>query len=250
MPATPPPTDDSPASLRAPRLIALGAALVVLALLYAAFAARAQPARLLPAPAGPAAMGLQSAAHASVVLAGGCFWGVQAVFQHTRGVLNAVSGYTGGTPEQANYPAVSSGNTGHAEAVQITYDPKQITLGEVLQVFFSVAHDPTERNRQGPDLGLQYRSAVFYTDDAQRNVVQAYIAQLDAAAVLGAPIATEVVPLTAFYRAEPGHQDYASSNPHALYIATYDAPKLRNLQALLPERYRETPVLTDAVGTP
>ena len=250
MPAPHPTTTTPPESLRTPRLIALGAVLVVLALLYAAFAARSQPAQLLPAPTGPSVAAPLGATRASVVLAGGCFWGVQAVFQHTRGVLNAVSGYTGGAPDHANYPAVSSGSTSHAEAVQVTYDPQQITLGEILQVFFSVAHDPTEHNRQGPDMGPQYRSAVFYTDDAQRNLARAYIAQLDAAAVLGAPIATEVVPLTAFYRAESGHQDYATNNPYALYIATYDAPKLRNLQTLLPQRYRDVPVLTDAVGAP
>ncbi|MGP1684266.1 MAG: peptide-methionine (S)-S-oxide reductase MsrA, partial [Giesbergeria sp.] len=220
-----PPADAQPESLRAARLIAAVAALVVLALLYAAFTSRAKSAQLLPAPTGASAAAAPGAQQASVVLAGGCFWGVQAVFQHTRGVLGAVSGYAGGAAEQANYPAVVSGNTGHAEAVRIRYDPQQITLGGLLQVFFSVAHDPTERDRQGPDMGPQYRSAVFFETDAQRDVAQAYIAQLDAAALLRAPIATKVEPLTSFYPAESGHQDYAAQNPSMLYIATYDAPK-------------------------
>lgn len=242
MPARPSP-DAPPESLRGPRIIALVALLSVLALLYAAFVSRAQPARLLPLPTGVSAAAPSQAQEASVVLAGGCFWGVQAVFQHTHGVLSAVSGYAGGEASQANYPAVSSGNSGHAEAVQVRYDPREITLGEILQVFFSVAHDPTEQGRQGPDFGPQYRSAVFYESAEQRDLAQTYIAQLDATGLLSAPIATEVTALTRFYRAEPGHQDYAARNPNTIYITTYDAPKLRNLQTLLPERYREEPVL-------
>ena len=238
-----PPADAPPENLRAARWIAVVAALVVLALLYAAFAARARPPQLLPAPSGAAAAPAQEAGPASVVLAGGCFWGVQAVFQHTRGVLSAVSGYAGGAAEQANYSAVSAGKTGHAEAVRVTYDPKGITLGELLQVFFSVAHDPTERGGQGPDVGPQYRSAVFFESEAQRHLAQAYIAQLDASAELSAPISTEVAPLAGFYPAEPEHQDYATRYPTNAYIAMYDAPKLRNLQAVLPDRYREAPVL-------
>ena len=246
MPVRPAP-DAPPESLRGPRIIALVALLAVLALLYAAFVSRAQPVRLLPLPTGVSTEvsgTAPSQAHAaSVVLAGGCFWGVQAVFQHTRWVLSAVSGYAGGEESQANYPAVSSGNSAHAEAVQLTYDPREITLGEILQVFFSVAHDPTERDRQGPDFGPQYRSAVFYETTEQRDLAQAYIAQLDATGLLSAPIATEVTALNRFYRAEPGHQDYATRNPSTIYIATYDTPKLHSLQALLPERYREEPVL-------
>lgn len=238
-----PSADTPPESLRAARLIALVAVLVVLALVYAAYSARTRPAQLVPAPSGQAGAAAQGAESASVVLAGGCFWGVQAVFQHTRGVLGAVSGYSGGAADQAHYPAVTTGRTGHAEAVRVTYDPRQITLGELLQVFFSVAHDPTERDRQGPDVGSQYRSAIFYEGEAQRDVAQAYIAQLGASGVLGAPIATELAPLAGFYEAEAEHQDYATRHPNAPYIATHDAPKLRNLQALLPDRYRDAPVL-------
>ncbi len=242
-----PPADAPPENPRVARLIAVVAGLVVLALLYAAFAARTRPAQLLPAPSSvAAAAGQEAIGQASVVLAGGCFWGVQAVFQHTRGVLSAVSGYAGGSAEQATYAAVSGGSTAHAEAVQVTFDPKQISLGELLQVFFSVAHDPTEQGRQGPDVGPQYRSAVFFENDTQRNLAETYIAQLDASARLSAAIATEVVPLAGFYPAEPEHQDYATRYPRNAYIAMYDAPKLRNLQALLPERYREEPVLVRA----
>ena len=242
MPARPP-AEAPPENLRAARMIALVAALVVLALLYAAFVARARPAQLLPALSGASAAAPQGAQKASVVLAGGCFWGVQAVFQHTRGVLSAVSGYAGGTAEQASYPAVVSGNSGHAESVRISYDPRQITLGELLQVFFSVAHDPTQLSRQGPDVGPQYRSAVFFESESQRDLALAYIAQLDASSQLSGRIATEVVPLVDFYPAEGEHQDYATRHPSNAYITMYDAPKLRNLQALLPERYREEPVL-------
>lgn len=238
-----PPADAPPESLRASRLIAAVAALAVLALLFAAYTARERPAQLLPAPTGASAAAAPGVREASVVLAGGCFWGVQAVFQHTRGVLGAVSGYAGGSAEQANYSAVSGGNTGHAEAVRVDYDPQQITLGELLQVFFSVALDPTEQGRQGPDVGPQYRSAVFYETPEQRDLAQGYIAQLDASALLKAPIATQVEPLAGFYPAEPEHQNYAARFPRNAYITMYDAPKLRNLQALLPERYRESPVL-------
>ena len=238
-----PPADAPPESLRASRLIAGVAALAVLALLYAAFVARTRPAQLLPAPTSASSAAPAGAEQASVVLAGGCFWGVQAVFQHTRGVLEAVSGYAGGAADKANYSAVSSGGTGHAEAVRVRYDPRQITLGELLQVFFSVALDPTERDRQGPDVGAQYRSAVFYETTGQRDVARAYIAQLDASSLLGAPIATQVEPLTGFYPAESEHQNYATRYPRNAYIAMYDAPKLSNLQVLLPGRYREEPVL-------
>lgn len=240
MPA-PPPAGAPPESLRGPRWMAGLALLVVLALLYAAFASRAQPARLLPPPTTDAAPA--RAAEAQLVLAGGCFWGVQAVFQHTHGVLSALSGYAGGEEGDANYPAVSSGRSGHAEAVAIRYDPGVITLGELLQIFFSVAHDPTEQDRQGPDLGPQYRSAVFFQNPEQRDVAQAYIAQLDATGLLRGPIATEVTALQRFYPAETGHQDYATRNPNTLYVATYDRPKLENFKALLPERYRDEPAL-------
>ncbi len=180
---------------------------------------------------------------ATAVFAGGCFWGVQAVFQHTQGVLNAVSGYAGGSKETASYPQVSSGKTGHAEAVSITYDPTVVTYGQLLQVFFSVAHDPTEIDRQGPDYGPQYRSAIFYSTPDEQRVAQQYIAQLDATQLLPRKIATTLAPLSNFYPAEDEHQDYATRNPHSIYIATYDRPKITQLQALLPDRFREAPVL-------
>ena len=184
-----------------------------------------------------------TAATETAVFAGGCFWGVQAVFQHTKGVLNAVSGYAGGDQGTARYEQVGSGRTGHAESVQVTYDPKQVSFGTLLQVYFSVAHDPTTLNRQGPDVGPQYRSAVFYRDAEQKRVTESYIAQLDAARVFPARIVTEVRPLTGFYAAEAYHQDYATRHPGSPYIATFDRPKIANLKAMLPQLYREQPVL-------
>lgn len=196
----------------------------------------------LPAPmldtAAPAASATETA-----VFAGGCFWGVQAVFQHTQGVLNAVSGYSGGPREHAVYDYVSAGLTTHAEAVQISYDPKQISYGRLLQILFSVAHDPTQLNRQGPDSGKHYRSAIFYQDARQKEVAERYIAQLDAAKVFHDRIVTQLTPLTAFYPAEPYHQDYATLNPNSPYIAQFDRPKIISLMTLMPEVYRETPVL-------
>ncbi len=246
MPAHPPP-DAPPENLRNSRIIAIFAGLVVLALLFAAYTARTQPPQLLPVPAVSSVPADTPQGPASVVLAGGCFWGVQAVFQHTRGVLNAVSGYAGGSAGDARYEAVASGETQHAEAVKISYDPNVISLGELLQVFFSVAHDPTELNRQGPDTGPQYRSAVFYDSAAQRDLAKAYIAQLDASQLLNAPITTQVTPLQDFYPAESEHQDYATLNPHTPYIAINDVPKIRNLQTLLPGRYRGDPILVSSV---
>lgn len=187
-----------------------------------------------------------AAATDTAVFAGGCFWGVQAVFQHTRGVLNAVSGYAGGDPSSAHYELVGSGRTGHAESVQVTYDPKQVSFGTLLQIYFSVAHDPTTLNRQGPDAGPQYRSAVFYRDAEQKRVTESYIAQLEAARVFPARIVTEVSPFTGFYPAEAYHQDYATLHPGSPYIATFDLPKIANLKALLPQLYREQPVLVSA----
>ena len=215
------------------------------ALLYAGATSGARPSVALPPPAVDMAAAVSSpqATKATAVFAGGCFWGVQAVFQHTRGVLNAVSGYAGGTPETASYPQVSSGKTGHAEAVSITYDPTVVTYGQLLQIFFSVAHDPTEVDRQGPDYGPQYRSAIFYAHPDEQRVAQQYIAQLDATGLLPRKIATTLAPLSNFYPAEDEHQDYATRNPHSIYIATYDRPKITQLQTLLPDRFREVPVL-------
>lgn len=183
---------------------------------------------------------------ATLVLAGGCFWGVQAVFQHVSGVTRAISGYAGGERATAQYNVVSSGLTGHAESVEIHYDPSRITVGELLRVFFSVAHDPTEVNRQGPDTGSQYRSAVFYANDGQKAVAQAYIDQLNRQRVFAAPIATQLAPLRAFYPAEAYHQDYATIHPENGYIRRFDLPKLANLKSFFPQYYREAPVQVSA----
>ncbi len=173
----------------------------------------------------------------TAVLSGGCFWGVQAVFQHVKGVLKATSGYAGGTANNPNYEQVSTGSTGHAESVEITFDPSQVTYGQLLRVFFAVAHDPTELNRQGPDEGTQYRSAILYTSDEQKRIAEAYIAQLTAAKVFPRPIVTQVAPLKAFYPAEAYHQDYATLHPHDPYIMFNDAPKVAHLRQQFPEMY-------------
>jgi peptide-methionine (S)-S-oxide reductase len=173
----------------------------------------------------------------TAVVAGGCFWGIQAVFQHVKGVVNATSGYSGGAANTAEYELVSTGETGHAESVKIAYDPSQITYGQLLRVFFSVAHDPTQLNRQGPDSGTQYRSVIFYGDDEQKRVAEAYIAQLDKARVFPRPMVTQVVPLKAFYPAEAYHQDYATNHPNNPYIVYNDAPKVAHLHQEFPELY-------------
>jgi peptide-methionine (S)-S-oxide reductase len=174
----------------------------------------------------------------TAVLAGGCFWGVEAVFEHVKGVSKAESGYSGGTSDTAQYATVSSGGTGHAESVRITYDPSQITYGQLLKVFFAVAHDPTELNRQGPDTGTQYRSAIFYSNEEQKRIAQAYIDQLDQAKVSGEKIATQVAPLQAFHEAESYHQNYLANHPNEPYIVYNDMPKLDNLRKSLPELYK------------
>lgn len=201
----------------------------------------AERAVSLPPPAydpSPAQGGEQK-----LVVAGGCFWGVQGVFQHVKGVSRAVSGYAGGAKETAHYDQVSRGDTGHAESVEIDYDPKTVSLGELLRVFFSVAHDPTQLNRQGPDEGTQYRSAIFVTGHGEEKVARDYIAQLSA--TFGAPIVTKIEPLAGFYRAETYHQDYLVRNPRAPYIVAYDLPKIENLKKLLPALYRDAPALTN-----
>jgi len=177
------------------------------------------------------------------VLAGGCFWGQQGVFEHVKGVTKVVSGYSGGEAKTANYDQVSEGDTGHAEAVQITFDPRQVTFGQLLKIYFSVAHDPTELNRQGPDEGTQYRSGIFTASQEQEQTAKAYIAQLDSAHVFAAPIATKVEPLKAFYPAEDYHQDYLVKNPRASYIVINDLPKIAALKRVWPALYREKPVL-------
>jgi peptide-methionine (S)-S-oxide reductase len=204
-----------------------------LALALAAVALGA--ATLAPAPRSdvPAAAGLQTA-----VLAGGCFWGVEAVFEHVKGVRSVVSGYAGGRAEDATYDKVSSERTGHAEAVRIVYDSRQVSYGQLLRIFFSAAHDPTEVNRQGPDTGPSYRSAIFPQDAAQRRAAQGYIAELGAARTFGRPIATRIE-AGAFYPAEPHHQDFMRRNPRHPYIAHWDAPKLAGYRKMFPEMWRD-----------
>ena len=173
----------------------------------------------------------------TAVLAGGCFWGVDAVFKHVRGVTRVTSGYAGGAANTAVYEVVGTGRTGHAESVEIVYDRSQISYGQLLKIFFTVAHDPTELNRQGPDEGPQYRSAIFFASDEQRRIGQAYIDQLNAAKVFPRPIVTEVAPLKGFYKAENYHQDYLALHPNAPYIRMFDQPKIENLRVQFPDRY-------------
>lgn len=189
-----------------------------------------------PAPA----VGPPPAAHKDeqvAVFAGGCFWGVEAVFEHIKGVTSATSGYAGGRAETANYETVSTGSTGHAEAVRITFDPAQVSYAELLKVFFFVAHDPTELNRQGPDTGTQYRSAIFYGNDEQKRSAQAYIAQLDQAKAFARPVVTQLTPLASFYTAEAYHQDYLEHHPEQPYIVVNDLPKVENLRKQFPDLY-------------
>jgi peptide-methionine (S)-S-oxide reductase len=176
------------------------------------------------------------------VVAGGCFWGVQGVFEHLNGVHRVVSGYAGGDKDSAQYEVVSGGQSGHAESVEITFDPKEVSYGQILQVFFSVAHDPTQLNRQGPDHGTQYRSSIFYSDDTQKKIAQAYIAQLDKAGAYRGAIVTKVDPLKGFYAAEDYHQDYLLAHPNEPYIVFNDLPKIRNFEKTLPALYRGKPV--------
>lgn len=210
----------------------IATALAVLAITAAtSFAATA-----LPNPAVDTLIANQKRVE-TAVLSGGCFWGVEAVFEHVKGVTQVTSGYSGGTAETAKYKLVSSGATAHAESVRISYDPSRITYGQLLKVFFSVAHDPTELNRQGPDVGKHYRSAIFYANEEQKKVAHAYIAQLNAARAFRRPIVTEVAPLKAYYEAEAYHQDYAARNPTQPYIVIHDLPKIANLQRQFPDLY-------------
>ena len=192
---------------------------------------------LLPAPAIGAE--LRAAAPLdTAVFAGGCFWGIEAVFEHIKGVRSAVSGYTGGKTASPSYEDVSTGTTGHAESVRVVYDPAVVSYGQLLQVFFSVAHDPTQLNRQGPDHGTQYRSAIFYRTPEQQRAAEAYVRQLTAAKTFAKPIVTQIVPLTAFYQAEDYHQDYMVHHPNQPYIVYNDAPKVENLRVQFPQLYR------------
>jgi peptide-methionine (S)-S-oxide reductase len=218
------------------------ALLLVSALAFVPIAAHAESAVTIPPPAAEAPA--QNAGLETAVLAGGCFWGIQAVYQHVKGVKNAVSGYAGGAQKDAVYETVSAGRTAHAEAVQVTFDPKQVSYGKILQIYFSVAHDPTQLNRQGPDTGPQYRSEIFPQSEAQAKVAKDYIAQLDAAKSFRRPIVTKTGSMKAtFFPAEAYHQDYATKHPYQPYIAINDAPKVENLKKTFPDVWRDQPVL-------
>jgi peptide-methionine (S)-S-oxide reductase len=210
-------------------LFGLGFALSMLA--FGASAAGPIPAPTVDAPRAA------SAGRETAVFAGGCFWGTQAVFERVKGVLKTTAGYAGGSAATATYKQVVTETTGHAESVEVVYDPSRITYGQLLRIFFSVAHDPTELNRQGPDVGTSYRSAIFYTDDEQKRLAMAYIAQLDAAKVFRGRIVTEVTPLKAFYRGEDYHQDYALKNPNNPYIEICDLPKISALKQQFPDLF-------------
>jgi peptide-methionine (S)-S-oxide reductase len=220
---------------------ALGVAAVTALLLHLQpTPVQAEPVTALPTPqvdVPPGKSGLQTA-----VFAGGCFWGVQGVFEHVKGVTQAVSGYAGGTLANPGYEQVSSGTTGHAESVSVTYDPAQVTYGRLLQIFFSVALDPTQVNQQGPDRGTQYRSELFVSSPEQEHAARAYIAQLEASHAFPRPIATRIDPAGPFYPAETYHQDYLMHHPDAPYIVFYDIPKVQRLQALFPESWQQAPV--------
>jgi peptide-methionine (S)-S-oxide reductase len=209
-----------------------------------AMSSAAEDAVVIPAPLIDEQPGPQASEIA--VLAGGCFWGVQGVFQHVAGVTRAVSGYAGGQADTAHYDMVSSGTTGHAESVQITFDPARISYGRILQIYFSVAHDPTQLNYQGPDMGTQYRSTIFATSEEQARVAKAYIAQLDQAHVYSDPVVTTVDTGRTFYPAEDYHQDFLSRNPTYPYIVFNDLPKIENLKRIFPAMYRDDPVLVMA----
>jgi peptide-methionine (S)-S-oxide reductase len=229
-------------NLRRPGWAAAALALAVLGtVLWRSPLFGAEPPVLIAPPAvdNPKAAGPAQTA----VLAGGCFWGVQGVFEHVRGVQKVIAGYAGGDKTTAQYETVSSGTTGHAESVKIIFDPAQISYGQILQIAFSVVHDPTQLNRQGPDVGTQYRSAIFYGDDTQKRIAEAYIVQLDNSHAYSRPIVTRIDPLKGFYPAEEYHQDYLVHNPNAPYIAFFDIPKVENFKRTFPQLYSGRPVL-------
>jgi peptide-methionine (S)-S-oxide reductase len=216
-------------------------ALALCSMALSACAVGAESATVIPPPAvdnAKSAGPVQTA-----VLAGGCFWGVQGVYQHVRGVRTVLAGYAGGDKESAHYRIVGSGRTGHAESVQIVFDPQQLSYGELLQIYFSVVHDPTQLNRQGPDAGTQYRSTIFYADETQKKIAAAYIAQLEQAGVFKRPIVTTLEADTGFYPAEDYHQDFLINNPRNMYIVINDLPKVQNLKDLFPDAYRDRPVM-------
>ena len=230
--------------LRRSPVVLAGACLSLAALAFVGMPARAQENVVVPKAAIDAAH--SDAASDVAVFAGGCFWGIQGVFQHVKGVTGAVSGYAGGAKSTAHYEMTHDGTSGHAESVEITYDPKQITYGQLLQIFFSVAHDPTQLNRQGPDVGSQYRSTIFPRNAEQAEVARAYIAQLDQAKVFKRRIATTIEPGREFFPAEKYHQDYLFRNPNDPYILYNDLPKIASLKKMLPDFYRNTPVLVSS----
>jgi peptide-methionine (S)-S-oxide reductase len=221
---------------------AIALALIVLLVGWTAFrslGARppAAPNAVMPKPAVDAPLATGKSQQ-TAVFAGGCFWGVQGVFEHTKGVISATSGYSGGFVKEPSYESVSTGLTGHAESVSVVYDPSQISYGQLLMVYFSVAHDPTQLNRQGPDTGSQYRSSIFYTSEEQKRIAEAYVAQLTASQVYSRPIVTKIVAFAAFYPAEDYHQDYLKNHPDDPYIAMNDLPKLDDLKRQFPDLYR------------
>jgi peptide-methionine (S)-S-oxide reductase len=217
------------------------AVLLATALAFSPLAAMGESAVAIPPPAAEAPA--QSAGLETAVLAGGCFWGIQAVYQHVKGVTNAVSGYAGGAQTDATYDVVSSGRTSHAESVRVTFNPREISYGKILQIYFAVAHDPTQLNRQGPDSGPQYRSEIFPQNEAQQKVAQDYIAQLDKTGVYKRPIVTKTNTMKVpFYAAEGYHQDYATKHPYQPYIVINDAPKVENLKKMFPDVWRDQPV--------
>jgi peptide-methionine (S)-S-oxide reductase len=230
--------------LKGLHVVSAAIAVAVLVVSLKGISRQTEEARAVPPPAVDEPAGGRTSEVA--VLAGGCFWGVQAVYQHTMGVSNALSGYAGGERRTAQYEMVGTGRTGHAEAVQITFDPRAISYGQLLQIFFSVAHDPTELNRQGPDVGPQYRSTIFPLNDEQAKVAKAFIAQLNGARIFDRTIATTIEPGRAFYPAEDYHQDFLVRNPTYPYIVVNDLPKLDDLKRMFPTRYRSTPVLVAA----
>jgi peptide-methionine (S)-S-oxide reductase len=218
------------------RLLILGAAVVTAAVFGKAFA----PERTRAALPDPVAVrSVTGGTTATAVLAGGCFWGIEGVYEHVKGVVDVVSGYAGGTIANPSYEQVSAEVTGHAEAVLVTYDPSQVSYGELLKIFFSVAHDPTQRNRQGPDIGTQYRSAIFFGDAEQEKVARDYIATLTSTKVFSRPIVTEVSPLDRFFPAEAYHQDYMEHHPNQPYIVIHDRPKVKHLEEQFPQLYRD-----------
>ena len=217
--------------------------------LAAGLAWAAEPAVVIPAPTQEMPVSGAGSTQ-TVVLAGGCFWGVQGVFEHAKGVTQAVSGYAGGTKETAHYQLVGTEQTGHAESVQVTYDPKQISYGKILQIYFSVAHNPTELNYQGPDSGPSYRSAIFFANDEQKRIAEDYIAQLDQAHAFKSAIVTKLEPLTGFYPAEDYHQDFLVLHPTYPYIVFNDLPKVENLKRLFADEYRDVPVTVMASNKP